>query len=238
MQDEVTKHALKVYETMKRPGKNFWEKLREVTIEILIIVFAVTLSIWLHNWSDHRAQQKETADFLVGLKGDLTKDIQVIQENKQWYMGSDSDFRYLEMLISTNGIDTASDKSVRHYLNFAIRRTHPDIARYEGFKSSGKIGTIDEDSLKQEILSYYQLTMPLLNDQEDVANDFQSQLTAAELSKGESESFRQLAKSFKVQGLLELSRKNIDLAIVGYTGAQEQARKIIRMIEMHLKGKS
>jgi len=30
------------------------------------------------------------------------------------------------------------------------------MGRYEGFKSSGKLETIEDDSLKQKILSYYQ----------------------------------------------------------------------------------
>jgi len=60
---------------MKRPQHSFWEKVKEVAIEIFIIVFAVTLSIWLHSWSDHRHEQKEVEEFLSGLKGDLAKDI-------------------------------------------------------------------------------------------------------------------------------------------------------------------
>jgi hypothetical protein len=57
MQEEVTKHTRKIYQAMKNPDHSFWGKIREVTVEILIIVFAVTLSIWLHNWSDHREEQ-------------------------------------------------------------------------------------------------------------------------------------------------------------------------------------
>ncbi len=35
-------------------------------------------------------------------------------------------------------------------------------ARYEGFKSSGKIGTIENNKLKNSILSYYQQTIPYI----------------------------------------------------------------------------
>jgi hypothetical protein len=48
MQDEVTKHTRKIFKTIKNPSHTFSEKLKEIVVEILIIVFAVTLSIWLH----------------------------------------------------------------------------------------------------------------------------------------------------------------------------------------------
>lgn len=235
MQDEVTKHSLKIYHTMKRPGKSFWEKLKEVIIEILIIVFAVTLSIWLHNWSDQREQQKETAEFLAGLKDDLAKDIQVMEQNRRWFVHVDTNFRHLEMLDNTRKVDTASDPTITHYLDFALRTTHPNIARYEGFKSTGKIATIGDDSLRQEILTYYQQTIPGINDNEDIVNTFEQQLMAAVLNKGESEPFRKLTTTFRIRALLELSRENLEPNINEYRSAQAQARKISQMIDKYLK---
>ncbi|MBC7525013.1 MAG: hypothetical protein H7239_11315 [Flavobacterium sp.] len=52
----------------------FIEKLTEISIEIFIIVFAVSLSIWLHSWSEHNHQQNEVKKFLVDLKSDLIRD--------------------------------------------------------------------------------------------------------------------------------------------------------------------
>ena len=49
MQDEVTKHTKKIYDTVKNPNHTFGQKVKEVFMEIFIIVFAVTLSIWLHS---------------------------------------------------------------------------------------------------------------------------------------------------------------------------------------------
>jgi hypothetical protein len=106
MQDEVTKHTRKIYEEVKNPGHNIWEKFKEVTIEILIIVFAVTLSIWLHNWSDNREQQKQTDEFLAGIRVDLAKDIQIMEENKAGFVLVQKNFRYLEALDNTRAVDS------------------------------------------------------------------------------------------------------------------------------------
>ena len=59
MQDEILKHTKKIYNEIKSQKHSFGEKAKEIIIEILIIVFAVTLSIWLHSWSEERHQQKE-----------------------------------------------------------------------------------------------------------------------------------------------------------------------------------
>jgi len=47
MQEEVAKHTEKIYKTIKSREHSLAEKFKEIVIEILIIVFAVTLSIWL-----------------------------------------------------------------------------------------------------------------------------------------------------------------------------------------------
>jgi hypothetical protein len=231
MEEEVTKHTKKIYKTLKAPGHSYWEKIKEVSIEIFIIVFAVTLSIWLHGWSDHRKEQKEVSEFLKGLKGDLSNDIQLIEENKKGIIRVDSDFNALMALYKTKSIDTVQQRTISHYLNFDMRVTHPNIARYEGFKSSGKIGTIENDSLKQNILVYYQQMIPNISDVEEIVNSFQARALDLEVSKNDNESMNVLAKSFKMQALLQFATENIQGEIESYNRAQQQAKKIMAMIE-------
>jgi hypothetical protein len=235
MQDEVTKHTRKIFQEMKNPGHGIWEKFKEVTIEILIIVFAVSLSIWLHNWSDNREQQKQTDEFLAGVRVDLAKDIQIMEENKVGFVLVQKNFRFLEALDNTKAIDSISEQVIANHLDFENRTTHANVARYEGFKSNGKIGSIEDDSLKQAILLYYQQTIPAVNDQEEMVNSFQVRMMEAEIDRNEAQSMRVLAKSFKVRALLEFTRQNIGPAIQQYSGAQEQARGIIKMIDVYLK---
>jgi hypothetical protein len=46
----------------------------------MIIIFAVTISIWFHNLSEHKHQQEEVKQFLEGLKSDLTRDIKEMKK--------------------------------------------------------------------------------------------------------------------------------------------------------------
>jgi Family of unknown function (DUF6090) len=231
MEDEVTKHTKKIYKEMKNPGHGFWEKIREVSLEIFIIVFAVSLSIWLHGWSDHRREQKEAHEFLKGLRDDLSNDIRLIEENKMAISRVDSNFNSILSLYDSKAIDTVSERVISHHLNFDVRITHPNIARYEGFKSSGKIGTIENDSLKQNMLVYYQQMMPDLSDVENIVNSFQLRTLDLEIDKNDKVSMNELAKTFKMQALLHLATQNIRGDMEAYNKAQEQARKIISMID-------
>jgi len=235
MQDEVTKHTKKIYQEVKNRNHGFWEKTREIVIEILIIVFAVTLSIWLHNWSDHREEQKQTDEFLAGIRVDLAKDIQIMDENKEGFMLVQRNFRYLEALNSSKAVDTIGEQIIANHLDFENRATHANVARYEGFKSNGKIGSIEDDSLRQAILLYYQQTVPTVNDEEELVNKLQNRLMEAEIDRNEAQSVRVFVKSFKVRALLEFTRQNIGPAIQEYSDAAGQARGIINLIDLYLK---
>ena len=73
----------------------------------------------------------------------------------------DSNFNFILALNANKTIDTVSVRTISDHLQFEVRTTHANIGRYEGFKSGGKIGTIEDDSLKQNILVYYQQTILL-----------------------------------------------------------------------------
>ena len=231
MQEEVAKHTEKIYKTIKNKEHGAGEKIKEIAIEIGIIVFAVTLSIWLHGWSDHRQEQKETNEFLRGLKIDLARDIREIDEDKAVFTKVDSDFQFLRTINDDHRIDTASNHLITHHLVFSLVATHANIGRFEGFKSSGKLGTIGNDSLKQAILEYYQQTIPGLTDEEELANSFQEKLMDMEVSKDEKEAFKDLAKSFKMRALLEFATHNIERVTRYCDSTTLQAKKIIALID-------
>jgi hypothetical protein len=231
MQDEVAKHTKKIYRTMKSHEHSFWEKTREIAIEIFIIVFAVTLSIWLHSWSDHQHEQKEAKEFLLGLKDDLSKDIQLLEANRKTFVQLDTNFNLLAALDDTRAIDTTSGRKLYDLFDFEERVTHPNIGRYEGFKSSGKIGTIENDSLKQLILAYYQQTMTSVQDDESFVNAFQTKMLDLMVDRDYKSTLRDLAKSFKMRASLEIIDLNLKGAINAYRITIQQAKGIIALID-------
>ncbi len=159
MQEEITKHTKKIYRTMKHQKLTLGEKTKEIVIEIFIIVFAVTLSIWLHGWSEHRHQQEEVNKFLIGLKSDLKLTIESAQGAKIIYKKAERKFVFLSKLSLKHQPNADSLNTYFNEYNVSPN-FQSNASRYEGFKSSGKIGLIENEVLQQGILNFYQQDLP------------------------------------------------------------------------------
>jgi hypothetical protein len=159
-EQEVIKHTKKIFSVWSS-SKGIWHKLGEFFLEIIIIVFAVSLSIYLHDNSEQKHQRHETKEFLLGLKQDLKTDITEMEEDKNSFIQSGKAFRYITG-IKMNEI--LSRDSIKKYNRWIFNTTGliPNSGRFEGFKSSGKIGTIGNKELQDNIMDLYQENIPSL----------------------------------------------------------------------------
>jgi hypothetical protein len=171
MQEEITKHTKKIYSTVKNTEHTLGEKTKEIIIEIFIIVFAVSLSIGLHSWSEHRHQQEEVSVFLGNLKNDLKDDIKTIDYEKEEYQKANIGY---EKILGLTTLQLDSIYKSKDIVHFPVYAHGPkiNIGNFEGFKSSGKIGYIEDEQLKQNILNYYQRVVPSINEVDKTYNDF------------------------------------------------------------------
>jgi len=154
-EQEIVKHTKKVYKTWTDKELSFWHKVKEFLIEVFIIVFAISLSIWFHNSSEHAHQQEEVKQFLLGLKGDLSNDMVEMKDDKGSYKKQGYIFDYISRLKVNEQL---SPDSVDKYYGSIFNTTalNPNNGRFEGFKSSGKIGLIENEELQNDIMDLYQ----------------------------------------------------------------------------------
>ncbi|MBA4155395.1 DUF6090 family protein [Flavobacterium sp.] len=231
MQDEVTKHTKKIYKVVKDPKHTFLEKVKEIIIEIFIIVFAVTLSIWLHNWSEQKHHQEETIDFLLDLEDDLNKDIKWMEKEKTRLTKTVEQYSILKNLTEKQ-IDSieAVKAHIDMQINYVIRKTN--TGNYEGFKSSGKIGFIENKKLKNLILEYYQESMPSLEEAEKFYNSRLNKIEELAYHNREKKKLL-LDPIFKISlDLVIQSATNDDK---GYDENIAQAKEIITEIDKETK---
>lgn len=161
MEHEVQGHTKKIYKAWRNPKEKFWDKAKEIAVEIGIIVFAISLSIWFHSWSEHRHEQKDVKAFLVGLKSDLESDIKEMKEDIESYKGAGKTFSYI---LSLKKGEIANQDSINKYTNYFNNTTGliANAGRFEGFKSSGKISYIENEQLQNDILDLYEEDIPHL----------------------------------------------------------------------------
>lgn len=179
---EVRKHAKQALKNItKRDDKGLWHKMKEFILEIFIIVFAVSLSIWFHGLSEKSHQAEDVKEFLIDLKSDLAADKQEIIKNKEMLLkkyGEDSPTKNIVNKIIKNE-DPTSPKtiSMKEIQSQQSQITLIHIFRsansgnYEGFKSSGNIAYIHNKPLKSKILKYYEQDVKSLENSEKIYNN-------------------------------------------------------------------
>ena len=157
-EQEVIKHTKKIV-GLWSSEKGFWHKAGEFLLEIFIIVFAVTVSIYFHDWSEAKHQRHETKEFLLGLKQDLQTDIAEMNEDKKSFEVSGKAFNYI---TSRKLNEQLKADTLKKYYGWIFNTTGlvPNSGRFEGFKSSGKIGTITNKDLQNNIMDIYQENIP------------------------------------------------------------------------------
>jgi hypothetical protein len=134
MEEEISKHSKNILHEIGNKRHSILHKLKDIVLEIAIIVFSITLTLWLHNWNEQRTQRKEVKEFLVDLKADLNDDIENMTSSKEMLQKGVKSYEEASKLMSEN-------KHGKVLYNLISRRTHQ--ADYESFKSSGKIGFME-----------------------------------------------------------------------------------------------
>lgn len=152
MEHELRRHIhniLKETMNIKRP---FWKRVGDILFEGIIIVFAVSFAVFMERQREHSHDMKEAKAFIVGLKTDLENDIKEMQGD---IWGYETATKWLHYFISEKDLNK---DTVNKYSWVLINKTHLLInqGRYEGFKASGKINTVENELLRNKILDLYE----------------------------------------------------------------------------------
>ena len=238
MQDEIRKHSKKAVGVFRDSDHSFFSKIKEIIIEILIIAFAVSFSIWLHAWSEHRHNQKEVKEFMIDLKSDLNKDIESLEEGKKIYSNTMEAFTYLTNLAEyqfdslSAGKDSAIFKTnINNKLSsFPNLLTRSNCGNYEGFKSSGKIGFIENKKLKKIILDYYEQQSPIKASQ-DLFTQQMTTKTYDIIAEMSGKKTREIIFNKKLQTYLQAMIVMANASKENYDETIKSARNIIVEID-------
>jgi hypothetical protein len=240
-ENEVIKHASKAYAIFRSSDMSLKKKSVEIIIEILIIVFAISVSIWLHNWSESVNDRKEEKEFLTGLKKDLQSDIDNMTSSKEFYRNTVQGIKYF--LTHGKGENLPKD-SVYKYSEvfFGSTDLDPHIGRYEGLKSSGRFRIIRNKELLNNIIDFNETVVQriqILNEKyyqqmQKLADLVEHNL---ELSKtGDFSNAESLLQRNDMRILLQLSGGLIVNNIISvHESGINKCKEIIRQIDEELK---
>lgn len=203
-EQEIAQHSKNIIELVTTKQHTLAHRLREIAIEIVTIVFAVSMSIWLHGLSEHHHQQQEVRHFLIGLRSDLKSDIATLNEMKGAHHEFDANYVYLAGLQP--GAAPDGEKFDKAYmLADANWFFNPRKNRFDGFTMSGKFSNIEDEALLDAILNLYQTVLPQVRTSEHGWQSNQEQLRAyrdAALSTDDAEDHYRIYTAPKGKRLL------------------------------------
>lgn len=175
--EDITKHTIKIVKSVSNPTTSLKKKIAEVAFEILIITFAVTLAQFLERQRENDVKKHEANEFLVGLRVDIVNDIEQAKRNKIFYTEAQKKYKYLSDITNSKKFNADSlNQAVAFVSNNTTFR--PNISRFEGFKSAGKLEEIGDKKLLQDILTFYEQTTPSLQLSEGGWVNMQRQLNS------------------------------------------------------------
>lgn len=152
MENEIRKHIGKIVAELSNRKKSIGKRIGEIVIEMAIIVFAVSLAVYLEQRREHNREQAEVKEFLLGLRDDLQNDIAEVKSDIEGYKTQNKWFTYF---VNQDPINKDSAK-VWQWVIWNTTQLLINSGRYEGFKASGKMNTIEDESLRTKILDLYQ----------------------------------------------------------------------------------
>jgi hypothetical protein len=153
---EISKHAKEIYKAATNHEKKWKHRAIDILIEIGIIVFAITLSLFVERWREHLHEKKIEKEFLTGLKKDLQNDLAQLKDDSLAFILVRDGWNYFRTVgINSEALNTDSVAKYNNSL-FGYSDFLPNDSRFEALKSSGQIGTIEDDSLQNLILDLYQ----------------------------------------------------------------------------------
>ena len=168
---EVIKHSRKVFGVFKNNNLKLSHKIGEIFVEIIIIVFAISLSLFLERWRQNKDERDLERKFLQGLKTDLATDLQELRSaSAKWISMKEAANYFLKpqdkILWSSDSVNFHAYKLFHNVYFF------PNTNRYEALKSTGKIEVIENEQLRNDVIDLYQTKIPDLEQQKNFFNDF------------------------------------------------------------------
>src|ERR1700733_7293469 len=130
-EEKIIKHTQKAVNIVGSHEKTWRSKIKELVEEIIIIVFAVTITLAFHNWNDWRNERKMEKDFLAGTSDDLKNEANMIDSSIVYLNWTAAYYDTVWQQIIRHRIDAAYvDSNSFELFNTIYLRT--DNGRFEG----------------------------------------------------------------------------------------------------------
>ena len=135
-EEKIIKHTGDAARALLKKDVSWMKKLREFFFEIFIIVIAVSITLWFHNWNDHVHEKHLARDFLTGIRSDLQFTADRLDTDRVHFQHTldyyDTIWAQMKDNRVNKGYMDSGSGNLTNMLGFSF-----DNSRFESFKSSG-----------------------------------------------------------------------------------------------------
>ena len=158
-EEKVIQHTENILHTVGNKKLTWRAKVKEVVLEICIISFAVSLTLFLHNWNDGLHERRLAKEFLIGITQDLKLDSGRLAYQIDVFKPIIHYYGELRREILANKIDAAyadtNSTILAEDAHFSF-----DNGRFESFKSSGYLRLIENQKLSTDLTNLFTVYLP------------------------------------------------------------------------------
>ncbi|MBO6524888.1 MAG: hypothetical protein JJ971_13735 [Balneolaceae bacterium] len=135
-------------------------------LEIGLVVIGILLALYINDWNEEKKDRREEYELLVGIKNNLVNDVQVLEgfiERAQELQGfADS------LLKVMSNPDEYTNEEFFYYFNPLQDNLYftTNSGYFDEAISTGKVGFIKNDSIREKLFDYYRVTKRNYNDEE------------------------------------------------------------------------
>lgn len=164
-EEKVIQHTKKAIHVVADKEKSWAARIKEFLYEILIIVIAVSITLWMHNWNDSKHEREQEKNFLIGIRNNLKNDTANLNYAIRFLKTPIGYYENVLQQINDNKIDAAYiDTNSSQLINDLYFTS--DNGLFESFKSSGNLRLVENQNLLSEITSLYTESYPFLENHE------------------------------------------------------------------------
>lgn len=124
--------------------------------EIILVVIGILIALAINDWNNEKRIHSEETATLQKLIQDLKSDNNRYLENIEIYRKQDAYLTNAKKIIYKKSLSDDDIKKVMNYYGAFIRDINPRKTTYEEMLNSGRIYTLSNEKMVDEIIEYYQ----------------------------------------------------------------------------------
>lgn len=157
-EEKIIQHTKNAVEAL-HSQRSLWEKTKDFLGEIIIIIIAVSITLAFHNWNDERHEEKLERNFLKGTAADLRSAAKSLAVGNARFQPTVDYYDTVWKQLRKGKVDAKYVDSLSDYLRNTSYFTF-DNSRFEGFKSSGYLRLISNETLLKHLVNLYTIILP------------------------------------------------------------------------------